>query len=394
MATAGFLDDSWFNRTFWMYAAVWPGWYHAHRSANCGQLLVVGKERTYAVLAYPTRNRQSPLFTPGQDGYLLFADHKDAEPILDDRTRGATKGIGFTRQAPPVWYDWVPIRIRAMVEAGDTLFIAGAPDVVPDDDPMAAFDGQRGAVLWAVSTTDGVVLSQTRLAAPPVFDGLIAAAGNLFVCTEDDRITCFATTGKTPSPEEREGLARLRSEQAARRKRHEEAARSRKIGRGAAPAQKPAGKRLPKEAALTRAGWRVVHASTVETLRPGFAPDRAMDGNPMTSWHSKWAGGRDPFPHEIVIDLGRAATCQGLDYLPRQDRAQNGRIKRYAVHVSVDGKAWGEPVTTGQCGDSLDEQRLSFQPVAARYIRLIVLSGYDKNLTAIAELNVLGVKAR
>ena len=27
MATSGFLDDSWFNRTFWTYSAIWPGWY-------------------------------------------------------------------------------------------------------------------------------------------------------------------------------------------------------------------------------------------------------------------------------------------------------------------------------------------------------------------------------
>jgi len=262
------------------------------------------------------------LFTPGADGYLLLADGNDTETVLDDRTRGATKGIGFTRSAPPVWFDWVPIRIRAMVEAGEAVFVAGAPDLVPEDDRMAALDGRRGAVLRAVSAADGTVLSESVLSAPPVFDGLIAAAGSLFVCTEDNRITCLMGSTQAPSAQEREALARLRKEQAARRKQHEEAARNRKIGRGAVRAQQPPGKRLPREGTLPRQGWRVARVSTVETARPGFTPDRVLDGNPMSSWHSKWVGGRAPFPHEIVLDLGQATTCRGLDYLPRQDRAR------------------------------------------------------------------------
>lgn len=189
--TAGFLDDSWFNRTYWMYSDIWPGWYHAHRGAKTGQLLVVGPKRTYAVQSYPDRNRQSPLFTPGSYGYLLFADENDTEPVLDYKTRSATKGLGFTRLKPPVWHDWVPIRIRAMVKAGDVLFVAGPPDVVPEDDPLAAFEGRRGGVLRAVSAEDGAVMSEQQLDAPPVFDGVIAAAGRLFVTTEDHRLVCF-----------------------------------------------------------------------------------------------------------------------------------------------------------------------------------------------------------
>ena len=77
--TGGLLDDTWFNRTFWMYSANWPGWYHAHRGAKSGQLLVMGPERTFALQAFPTRNRQSPLFNPGGGGYLLVADDNDTQ---------------------------------------------------------------------------------------------------------------------------------------------------------------------------------------------------------------------------------------------------------------------------------------------------------------------------
>jgi len=190
-ATGGFLDESWYNRTFWMYSETWPGFYIAHRAAKTGQLLCVDDEKTYAVQAFPSRNLQSPLFTPDKHGYLLFADDNDNEPVMPDYTRSVPKGIGFTRKDPPVWFQWVPVRIRAMVAAGNALFVAGPPDVLVPDDPMASFDGRRGAVLWAVSKDDGRKLAECKLDAPPVFDGMAAAAGRLYLSTLDGRVTCI-----------------------------------------------------------------------------------------------------------------------------------------------------------------------------------------------------------
>jgi hypothetical protein len=191
LATGGFLDDSWFNRTYWTYSTSWPGYYLAHRASKTGQLLVVGPQKTYAVQAFPSRNLQSPLFTPGDKGYLLFADQNDNEPVLDDRTRETTKGWGFTRSKPPEWHDWVPVRIRGMVLAGEHLFVAGPPDVVDADDPMAAFEGRRGALLVAHTAVDGKKLFQLQLDAPPVFDGLIAARGRLLLSTTGGKVVCL-----------------------------------------------------------------------------------------------------------------------------------------------------------------------------------------------------------
>jgi hypothetical protein len=191
LATGGFLDDSWYNRTFWMYSQTWPGFYIANRAAKTGQILCVDEKKTYAVQAYPRRNLQSPLFTPATNGYLLFADDNDNEPVLPEYTRNVPKGIGFTRAAPPAWFRWEKVRIRAMVAAENALFLAGPPDVLDPDDPMAAFDGRRGAVLWAVSKDDGQKLAEYQLDSPPVFDGMSAAAGQLYLSTLDGKITCF-----------------------------------------------------------------------------------------------------------------------------------------------------------------------------------------------------------
>ena len=192
LSTAGFLDDTWFNRTFWTYSRFWPGYYIANLAPKTGQLLVVGPKKTYAVQSYPTRNLQSPQFYPGTKGYLLLADSNDNEPVLDPQTRMTTKGWGYRRKAPPAWFHWLPVRIRAMVLAGERLFAAGPPDVVPPDDPMASFEGRAGAELRVFAASDGQELFKMKLPSPPVFDGLVAADGRLFMTTMDGHVVCLA----------------------------------------------------------------------------------------------------------------------------------------------------------------------------------------------------------
>ncbi|MBL7133685.1 MAG: PQQ-binding-like beta-propeller repeat protein [Phycisphaerae bacterium] len=194
LATGGFLDDSWYNRTFWMYSPTWPGFHIANRAAKTGQLLVVGPRRTYAVQAFPYRNLQSPLFTPGSKGYLLFADANDNEPVIPDYTRGVPKGIGFTRKNPPAWFQWVPLRIRAMTLAGTLdkrLVVAGPPDVLDPKDPMGAFEGRKGGLLRVYAAEGGKMLTEQKLTAPPVLDGMIAAGGRIYMTLTDGKVVCM-----------------------------------------------------------------------------------------------------------------------------------------------------------------------------------------------------------
>jgi outer membrane protein assembly factor BamB len=219
-STSGLLDDCWYNRTFWMYSKRWPGFQLANQAPKTGQLLVVDDEKTYAVRVFYRRNVHSPMFFPGQEGYLLFADlntsepqivgdngwrkplewlpqshiPRDGNPGLEDVSWGfgKDKGIGYTRADKPVWMTWLPVRIRAMVKAGDTLFVAGAPDVFDPEDPYAAFEARKGAKLVAVSAKDGEKLSETLLEQPPVFDGMIAANNCLFASLRDGSVVCLA----------------------------------------------------------------------------------------------------------------------------------------------------------------------------------------------------------
>ena len=89
------------------------------------------------------------------------------------------------------WSIRVPVRVTSLALANQTLFAAGSPDIVDEDEPWAAYEGRRGGVLLAISAEDGKVLMNHALAAPSVFEGLSAARSRLFVSTADGKILCF-----------------------------------------------------------------------------------------------------------------------------------------------------------------------------------------------------------
>ncbi len=220
-STASLLDGSWYNRAFWMYSQRWPGFQLANQAPKSGQLLVFDPERTYALRVFYRRNVHSLMFYPAREGYLLFADLNTNEPQivgepgarkplewlpqsdfsrargdewrkLDSVAFGQDKMIGYTRAEPPLWTRWVPVRVRGMVKAADRLYASGPPDVLDPNDPYAAFESRKGARLVVLSAEDGSLESQQmELPAPPVFDGMIAAGGRLFLALEDGTVLCM-----------------------------------------------------------------------------------------------------------------------------------------------------------------------------------------------------------
>ncbi len=194
-ATSGFLDDSYFHRIYWMYSDTWPGYYFTNVASKSGQLLVIGPEKTYGFNAFNERVGLSPMFTPGKQNYLIFADDNDNEPVLTEENWGRDKGMGYSRSKPPVWFDWIPVRTRAMVLAGNRLFIAGAPDVIDPEDPMAAFEGRKGGNLWSYNAENGEQKEKYSLAYPPVFDGMIAVQNRVLVSTTDGSLQCLRGDG-------------------------------------------------------------------------------------------------------------------------------------------------------------------------------------------------------
>jgi hypothetical protein len=73
----------------------------------------------------------------------------------------------------------------------DKLLAAGPPDSALK--VRAALDGKEGGRLTVVSTADGTVLNQYKLDTVPVYDGMAAAYGKLYLALQDGRLVCFGS---------------------------------------------------------------------------------------------------------------------------------------------------------------------------------------------------------
>lgn len=143
--------------------------------------------------------------------------------------------------------------------------------------------------------------------------------------------------------------------------------------------------------AIPQSNWSLLSVDSQETVAADARAVRAFDGNPSTMWHTQWAGGSPPAPHDLQINLGGSYSVTGFRYQPRTDGNENGRIAGYQFYVSSDGVSWGTAVATGTFPDSGSEQQVTFTAKTGRYVRLRAMSEVNGNpWTSVAELNVLG----
>jgi outer membrane protein assembly factor BamB len=191
---AGFLDDHWWHRTYWIYGnhfySGYIGWYFAGRETPAGRLLVLDETAVYGFAYRPEFYR-----TTTKHSYHLFGLDRQAVPTQPPAdyaraNRDYPAGGGGKFSIAFRWSADVPLLVRAMVLAGDRLFVAGPPaDALQS---LPAFSGQDGATLCAISAAEGKTLSAYRLDALPVFDGLAAAQGRLYLTLQDGRLLCLS----------------------------------------------------------------------------------------------------------------------------------------------------------------------------------------------------------
>ena len=159
---SGFLDDTWFKRKPWSVGA-----------SGFARSVVFEDETAYCLRMFDSLKALDPkiYFTPGAKGYLLYS--------------------AKTADGKRAWEKRVPIRGKALAVAGNLLCVAGPPDLVPDDDPLGAFEGRLGGVLRLVEKTNGETLAEHQLPSPPVFNGAAIAGSRLFLSLEDGGVVCF-----------------------------------------------------------------------------------------------------------------------------------------------------------------------------------------------------------
>ena len=230
----GFLDDSWFHRSFWTFGrrvdGGYGGWYQAARMVPAGRILVFDDERVYGYGRKPQYYVNASVLE-----HQLFAADKhvtreaierigEASRRMNRRLdrRNANSSDWKLRRAFPTEdltaarYGWTldqpGLQARAMVATADQLLVAGHPDFIDErrayrlpDDPEVheqlqrqadALEGRCGGRLWAVSKSDGQPAARYRLASPPVFDGMAAAGGRLFLATLDGAVLCLGDKGR------------------------------------------------------------------------------------------------------------------------------------------------------------------------------------------------------
>lgn len=201
---AGYLDDTWWHRIYWVYGddtkGGYGGWWQAGNKLPAGRIMVYDDESVYAFGRSFYAGMNSAQFGRGEKYILSAADKKGgAEPDFT-KVNQQRKLVGdlkidwqSLRTTPFKWTNEIPFHPRAMVLAGETLFAAGPfGDAVRSAD---SFEGRRGVRLAAVSTKTGALLSSFEIGGMPVWDGMAAAGGSLFVAMRDGTVRRFGGSG-------------------------------------------------------------------------------------------------------------------------------------------------------------------------------------------------------
>jgi hypothetical protein len=157
---SGFLDGYFFKRTHWNFI----GGYATQLTYDSGNIYSFRMFDSVQALT------SEVYFTPGKKGYALLK--------YDRKPNGNRKA----------WEVRVPLRAPAMLSTPDRIFLGGIPDVMPKDDPYAAFQGRLGAELHVVSAADGKVEQKLKIPAEPVFHGIAATPGKLFLSLKDGKM--------------------------------------------------------------------------------------------------------------------------------------------------------------------------------------------------------------
>ena len=110
---------------------------------------------------------------------------------LDTSADHVAKASGRGVVGKAMWRRHIPITGKAIAMAGGVLFVAGEP--MRFDDPsyrnyVAAYNGQLGGRLLAVSATDGKQLAAYRLNAAPAWGSIAVANKHLYIGLEDGTV--------------------------------------------------------------------------------------------------------------------------------------------------------------------------------------------------------------
>jgi len=191
-SSAGLLDGNWWHRTYWIWGerafGRASGWAIAGKYRPSGRIFALDGSVLYGY-KFSDRHGGKRSGSPG-GAHILFCADKKVEKV-DKQLKNNNEAV--TRHMTPDkivthWFRNIGLCVRAMAKAGDTLFVAG-----PEPADEIHFDDKSApAGLAAFDAKSGQPLSKIKIDSQPVFDGMAAASGRLFISGMDGSVTCFA----------------------------------------------------------------------------------------------------------------------------------------------------------------------------------------------------------
>jgi hypothetical protein len=219
----GFLDDAWWHRSYWIYGrAAGAGasiYYAPGKMVPAGRILAFDRDDVYGFGRQWQYFRWSTAYE-----YRLFSAPKTPKAVKPGKTpaedvvvedKAKHVNFGYAPYRTPelkVVCNWersdLPVLGRALVVAGELILVAGPPDILDEEraaetfgtpetdrrlrEQLEAWEGMRGGILMAFSKDGGAARSEVGLDSSPVFDGMAAADGRVFLAMEDGTIVCYA----------------------------------------------------------------------------------------------------------------------------------------------------------------------------------------------------------
>ncbi|MFV1994327.1 MAG: PQQ-binding-like beta-propeller repeat protein, partial [Verrucomicrobiales bacterium] len=200
----GYLDANWWHRTHWVYGADtkagYGGWWKEGNKLPAGRLMVFDDDSVYCFGRSFYAGMNAAQFSRGEK-YILYAAEKregpepDWDEINKERRRVGDLSLDWKkyRTTPIKWSGQIPFNVRAMALADQTLFTSG-----PYGDALRSMDsfrGKRGVRLAATNIATGEMVASWAIEPLPVFDGLAAAGGSLFLAGSDGSVRAFCAKG-------------------------------------------------------------------------------------------------------------------------------------------------------------------------------------------------------
>ena len=183
-APRGFLDDTWWHRTYWVYGTAIGGgytnWPLVGNRSPAGRLLAFdGGKLIYGYGRMAYRAGDGHVRPDMAKDYKLFAEVLDPAPAATKR-RDRKRRIKWTTQLPFV--------ARSIVLTRDALLVAGGKS------PTESAASHGPGTFWVASREDGSKKAACALRAGPVLDGMALTDAGVFVSTIDGAVVCLRAT--------------------------------------------------------------------------------------------------------------------------------------------------------------------------------------------------------